>query len=136
MAETKETAKKPTAKKPTAKKAAEKKEPEKKTAAKKTAVKKTEDEKKLLTYKEKPMIRKGDYIFYGNPTDKYIVCFQLGEFRKENGIEVAGHVDIFLQENATYMNVKNKLIKKAERSNLWDAIDIGSFWLEDALKRG
>ncbi len=89
---------------------------------------------KLLMYKGKPLVRKDNLIFYGNPGDKYIVAFVLGDFKKVGNTEVAGKVDILLQQNDAYMNIKNKMIKKAERTDLWSAMDIGVFWLEDALK--
>lgn len=89
---------------------------------------------KLLMYKGKPLVRKDNQIFYGNPRDKYIVAFVLSDFKKVGETEVAGKVDILLQQNDTYMNIKNKMIKKAERTDLWSAMDIGAFWLEDALK--
>lgn len=92
------------------------------------------DKEKLLFYKGKPLVRKDNLIFYGNPADKYIVAFVLDDFKKVGETEVAGKVDILLQQNDTYMNIKNKMIKKAERTDLWSAIDIGAFWLEDALK--
>jgi len=89
---------------------------------------------KLLMYKGKPLVRKGNHIFYGNPGDKYIVAFVLDNVMKIGELEVASKIDILLQQNDTYMNIKNKMIKKAERTDLWSAIDIGAFWLEDALK--
>lgn len=92
------------------------------------------EKEKLLMYKGKPLVRKDNLIFYGNPADKYIVAFVLSDFKKVGETEVAGKVDILLQQNDTYMNIKNKMIKKAERTDLWSAMDIGAFWLEDALK--
>ena len=98
------------------------------------AEKKTKN--KLLMYKGKPLVRQGNVIFYGNPGDKYIVSFVLDNFEKMGQTDVAGHVVIQLQQNDTYLNPKNKMIKKAEREDLWSAIDIGAFGLEDALAEG
>ncbi|MBQ4159902.1 MAG: 30S ribosomal protein S13, partial [Clostridia bacterium] len=64
---------------------------------------------KLLMYKGKPLVRKGNHIFYGNPGDKYIVAFVLDNFMKIGEIEVASKVDILLQQNDAYMNIKNKM---------------------------
>lgn len=91
---------------------------------------------KLLMYKGKPLVRHGNIIFYGNPNDKYIVSFVLSDFEMNGETEVAGHVSVQLQQNDRYLNPKNKLIKKAERDDLWSALDIGIFWLEDALEQG
>lgn len=88
---------------------------------------------KLLMYKGKPLVRKGDLIFYGLPEDKYIIMFTLSDFKEVKDLKVAKHVVIELQQNQEYMNKKNKVIKKAERDGLWSAIDIGAFWLQDAL---
>lgn len=91
------------------------------------------EKSKILMYKDKPLVRQGNNIFYGNPNDKYIVSFVLSDFEKTGEIEVAKKVVISLQQNDSYMNIKNKPIKKAQRDNLWSALDIGVFWLEDAL---
>ena len=88
---------------------------------------------KLLMYKDKPLVRQGDNIFYGNPSDKFIVSFILSDFKKVGQVDVATKVVIQLQQNDSYLNIKNKPIKKAQRDNLWAALDIGAFWLEDAL---
>ena len=90
---------------------------------------------KLLMYKDKPLVRIGDNIFYGNPDDKYIVSFILSDYKKMGDAEIAGKVVIQLQQNDSYMNIKNKPIKKAERENFWAALDVGAYWLQDALSR-
>lgn len=91
------------------------------------------EKSKLLMYKDKPLVRQGDNIFYGNPDDKFIVSFVLSDFKKVGEVDIAQNVVIQLQQNDSYMNIKNKLIKKAQRDNLWAALDIGVFWLEEAL---
>lgn len=91
------------------------------------------EKSKLLMYKDKPLVRQGDNIFYGNPDDKFIVSFVLSDFKKVGEVDIAQKVVIQLQQNDSYMNIKNKLIKKAQRDNLWAALDIGVFWLEEAL---
>lgn len=91
------------------------------------------EKSKLLMYKDKPLVRQGNNIFYGHPNDKYIVSFVLSDFKKVGDTDIAGKVVISLQQNDKYMNIKNKPIKKAQRDNLWSALDIGAFWLEDAL---
>lgn len=116
---------------------AEKKQTVKSADTKPKAAKKPAKAKaKLLMYKGKPFVRHENIIFYGNPTDKYIVTFALSDFVKRGETDVAQHVVIALQQNDQYLNSKNKMIKKAERDNLWSAIDIGAFWLEDALEQG
>ena len=93
------------------------------------------DKMKLLTYKNKPLVRQGNVLYYGNPDAKYIVSFVLSSFTKTGDLEMAEKVVIQLQQNDEYLNPKNRLIKKAERDGLWSAIDIGAFWLEDAIER-
>lgn len=102
----------------------------------KAAAKPKKAKAKILMYKGKPFVRHENIIYYGNPTDKYIVTFALGDFHKVGETDVAGQVVITLQQNDQYLNPKNKMIKKAERDDLWSAIDIGAFWLEDALEQG
>ena len=93
-------------------------------------------EKKILVYKDKPLVRHEKYLYYGNPADKYIISFTLDNFKKVGDVDVAGKVIVQLQYNDVYLNPKNKPIKRCERENLWSAIDIGEFWLQDALEQG
>lgn len=90
------------------------------------------EEQKILYYKEKPLIRRGNVIYYGNPADPYIVMFIVEESEKLGEIDISKKVSIELQTNKG--NGKEKVIKKAERDGLWAAMDIGEFWLTDILE--
>ena len=91
-------------------------------------------EQKIFTYKGKPMVRRGDTIYYGDMKEKYIIIFTIKSKKKVGDLEVADSVTIDLCMNRGVG--KEKVIKKANRESLFEAIDIAEFWLEDAIENG
>lgn len=87
---------------------------------------------KYLTYREKPIIRKGDDIYYGNLDDKYILALKVLETKEEYGMKVATKIKLELQDNSGELG-KGGVYRKTEREDLYHALDLGAFWLEDAL---
>lgn len=83
----------------------------------------------ILKYKEKPLVRRGNMIYYGNPEDPYIILLVVNTSEKVNDLEVSKNISIILQEN----NGSGKMIKKAEREGMYAAMDIAEYWLADAL---
>lgn len=90
--------------------------------------------KDIFTYKGKPMVRRGDTIYYGDLNEKYIIIFTIKSKKKVGDLEVADSVIIDLCTNRGAG--KEKVIKKANRESLYEAIDIAEFWLEDAIENG
>ncbi|MBQ6937464.1 MAG: hypothetical protein IJN36_02975 [Clostridia bacterium] len=90
--------------------------------------------KDIFTYKGKPMVRRGDTIYYGDLNEKYIIIFTIKSKKKVGDLEVADSVTIDLCTNRGAG--KEKVIKKANRESLYEAIDIAEFWLEDAIENG
>ncbi len=90
--------------------------------------------KDIFTYKGKPMVRRGDTIYYGDLNEKYIIIFTIKSKKKVGDLEVADSVTIDLCTNKGAG--KEKVIKKANRESLYEAIDIAEFWLEDAIENG
>lgn len=98
------------------------------------AGKKTTDEAKLLMYKGKPLVRKDNVIYYGNPDAEYIAVLTENAYEEVNGMKVATSVTVTLTTNATRGQGKEKVIKKpVERNGLYLALDIGEYWLSDEL---
>lgn len=95
----------------------------------------TVKKKKLLTYNGKPLVRCGDRIFYGNLEDKYILVLDILETKDVKDVKAATKVKIQLMDNTGELG-EGQVFRKTERENLYKAIDIGEWWLQDALQMG
>lgn len=87
----------------------------------------------FLTYKGKPLVRKGNVIYYGNMTDPFVIMISVADSHKVHGIDIADRVTVQLLNTDPNVNPKDAITKKAEKKGLWAAMDIASVWLERAL---
>ena len=86
-----------------------------------------------LTYKGHPLRRKDNLIYYGSMADKYIIVLQILSSQKEGDLEMANKVSIQLQLTDPDIKSRDVVVKKSEKQNLYDAMDLGAVWLERAL---
>ena len=84
----------------------------------------------FTTFRGKPLLRSGNIITYGNPSDKAILILTVLTTKTVLGEELPDK--IFLQIQST---TSNEVYKQAEKSGLYDALDIGAIWLERELKK-
>ena len=91
------------------------------------------DEKKVLTYKGHPLMRKDNLIYYGSMADSHIVMLQILESKKINDIDVATRVAVQLQLTDPAVKSRDRVVKKSEKAGLYTALDFGCVWLERAL---
>lgn len=93
-----------------------------------------EKKKKALTYNGKPLIRCGNRLYYGNLEDKLILVLDVTKTKKVKGLEVASEVLVQVMDNTGELG-KGQVFRKAVREDLYKALDIGEWWLKDALKQ-
>ncbi len=89
------------------------------------------EEKKYLSYKGKPFVRRGNTIFYGDPREDFMIELLIQDTKPGNGIEISQNVLIQLINNNR--SGKEHVVKTAQREGLFAALDIAEFWLLDAL---
>ena len=89
--------------------------------------------KKVLTYKVKPVYRKGNKLYYGNLEDRLILALEIVETKKVDNIDVATKVKFSIQDNTVDEIGTGTNFRTGERENLYKAFDIGAWWLQDAL---
>lgn len=89
--------------------------------------------KKVLTYKGKPLLKCGDRIYYGNLEDKFILVLDIIESEPKKDVKVSTKIRVQVMDNMGELG-KGKVYRKGERENLYKAIDIGEWWLTDAIK--
>ena len=86
-----------------------------------------------LTYKGHPLRRKDNMMYYGSMADKYIIVLQIISSAKEGDLDVATKVAIQLQLTDPDIKSRDVVVKKSEKQNFYDAMDLGTIWLERAL---
>lgn len=87
----------------------------------------------FLMYKGKPLVRSGKTIYYGFMNEPYVVILQITSTREVKGVEVADRVVVQLVSTDPDVRPRDKIVKKAERRGLYNAMDIGTIWLEREL---
>ena len=88
---------------------------------------------KFLTYKGKPLVRNGNTLYYGNPSDPYVIMMQILASKEVDGVEVASKVSIQLINTDPNVSFREKIVKSSEKKGLYAAMDIAEVWLSRAL---
>ena len=86
-----------------------------------------------LVYKNHPLRRVDNLIYYGSMADKYIVLLQILDTKKEKDMDVATRVSVQLQLTDPDLRSRDRVVKKSEKDSLYAAMDVGTIWLERAL---
>ena len=98
------------------------------------AAKTAKSKNNFLIYKGKPLVRCGNIMYYGDMADKYVIMMQILSTKMIGNLETADKVSVQLQYTDPEVRGKDKTIKKTEKDGLYNAIDVGSIWLERALE--
>ena len=87
----------------------------------------------FLMYKGRPLVRSGNVLYYGSMADKYVIVMQILSTKDENDMKMAEKIQIQLMLTDPEVRMKDRIVKKSEKVGLYNAMDIGSIWLERAL---
>ena len=88
---------------------------------------------KALEYKGYPLRRKGNIIYYGNMSDKYIIMLQIMDNEELQDLSLSKKVSVQLQLTDPSVKSRDRIVKKSEKDGLYTALDFGSVWLDRAL---
>ena len=87
----------------------------------------------FLMYKGRPLVRSGNVLYYGSMAEKYVIVMQILSTKDENDMTMAEKIQIQLMLTDPEIRMKDRIVKKSEKIGLYNAMDIGSIWLERAL---
>ena len=86
-------------------------------------------EGKYLMYKERPLVREGNTICYGDMAEKCILILEIMSYKEEAGNQVPDKIFVQVIDSKD----PTKIIKQGAKEGLYDAFSIGVVWLEHAL---
>jgi len=87
-------------------------------------------EGKYLEYLDKPLVREGDTICYGDLNEKCILILEIMSYKEVNGKQVPKNILIQVIDSKD----SSKIIKQGSKEGLHDAFTLGLVWLDMALK--
>ena len=88
----------------------------------------------LKLYKNKPIVRCNDVIYYGYSSDRYIIKIQIVSSSKNfDDINLSSEVVAELLDLGPECKLPGTVLKTCTKSGLWNAIDVSSAWLERKL---
>ena len=91
------------------------------------------DNTPFLMYKGRPLVRSGNTLYYGSMAEKYVIVMQVLSTKDENDMTMAEKIPVQLMLTDPEVRMKDRIVKKSEKIGLYNAMDVGSIWLERAL---
>ena len=86
-------------------------------------------------YKGRPLVRKGNTLYYGSMAEPFVIMMQITSTKKVKEREVANKVTVQLMNTDPDVRPRERIVKKSEKNGLYDAMDVGSIWLDRALQK-
>ncbi|MBO5897761.1 MAG: hypothetical protein J6R04_01990 [Clostridia bacterium] len=86
---------------------------------------------KYLEYKDKPLVREGDTICYGDMSEKCILILEIISYKDVGGKQLPDKIMIQVIDSKD----PNKIIRQGSFSGLHEAFTMGEIWLDQALKQ-
>ncbi len=93
------------------------------------------EEKKFFMYKNRPLVRKENIMYYGDIGEDYVCMLTVESSTELIDIKIGNK--IFLQLISTDPNVsmQDVVVKHTVKNSLYDALDIAGIWIERYKKR-
>lgn len=88
---------------------------------------------KSLSYKGRPIVRMGGIIYYGDPTEKYVIMMQILTTEDFKGMKLSKKVSVQLHLTDPEVSAVDRIVKRTEKVGMYEAFDIADIWLERAL---
>ena len=88
----------------------------------------------FLTYKGKPLVRRGNEIYYGDMAQSHVVKFEVLSTKKTDGGDIPEKVEVKLMKSDIQLDEKDRVLKKTTKDSFYEALDVGFVWLERTVK--
>ena len=85
-----------------------------------------------LTYKGKPLVREDNELYYGRMTDPYVLRMQILSTKSVGAVEVADKVHLQVFSTNDSLAPEARVFRQTTKNGLYNALDIGSIWLQKA----
>ncbi|MBQ7318782.1 MAG: hypothetical protein IJW97_01190 [Clostridia bacterium] len=86
---------------------------------------------KYLEFQNKPLVREGDTICYGDMNEKCILIMEILSYKDVDGKKLPDKIMIQIIDSKN----PNRIIRQGSYNGLHDAFGMGLIWLDQALQQ-
>jgi len=83
-----------------------------------------------LMYKDRPLVREGNTIIYGNMDDEYVLQLIIMTEKEYKGQSVPDKIIVQITKTDTALSDGERIVKQDLKSGLNEALELGIIWLE------
>ena len=83
-----------------------------------------------LMYKERPLVREGNTIIYGNMDDEYVLQLIIMKEKEYMGKIVPDKIIVQIMKTDTSLSDGERIVKQDLKTGLGEAFELGMIWLE------
>ena len=87
----------------------------------------------LPAYKGKPLVRSGNVLYYGDPSEKYIAMLQVLSTKEVDDLSIADRVSVQILSTDDTLHTSQRVVKRTEKQGLYTALNIATIWLDRQL---
>lgn len=84
-------------------------------------------------FRNRPLVRSGNTIYYGNFSDKCVTKLEISSERNLFNSTVSDGITVQLLDTNPDLAPRKKLMKQCKRDGLYEALDVAHAWLCKAL---
>lgn len=88
---------------------------------------------KSLFFKGRPIVRTGGFIYYGEPDKKYVIMMQILSADDFKGMKLSRKISVQLHLTDPDVSAVDRIVKRTDKTGMYEAFDIADIWLERAL---
>ena len=88
----------------------------------------------FLTYKDKPLVRSGNEIYYGSMAEPFVIRLNILSATQDGEKEIPNKISVQLLKSDVNLPEKDRIVKETTKSTMFEALDFGFVWLDRALK--
>lgn len=88
----------------------------------------------LLMYKGYALMRQANIMYYGNMSDKHIIMLQVLSSKDIDGESTSDKISVLLLLTDETIPAKDRIVNKAEKEGMYDALELSNVWLSRANK--
>ena len=90
---------------------------------------------KFFYYKNKPLVRKDNVIYYGNMNEDFVAMLTINSHKEFKDIKIGDKVFLQLISTDPETIPEEVVVKHTVKNNLYEALDIAEIWIERYKKK-